>query len=108
MDMADHYALRTGTAPLGGGRRGRLTVVDLGTLRVPSGKVGACDPFVNLDHPVIVNVPPGDYSVRVTVADVSPEQDGSHLREAYLSLVLSPAESTAVEAAPGPAGPPAG
>ena len=49
---------------------------------------------------------PGDFPVRVTVADVSEEQDGSHLREAYLSLVLSEADSVTVEAAPGPDGPP--
>jgi hypothetical protein len=104
MDMADHYALQTGTAPLGGGRRGKLTVLDLGHLRFPSGTVGACDPFVNLDRPVVVKVPGGDYPVCVTVADVSPEQDGSHLREAHLSLILSPAESVAVELAPGPDG----
>jgi hypothetical protein len=73
-----------------------LTVHELGTLRVPSGKLGASDPFVDLGDPVIVSVPPGDYPVKVTVADVSGEQDGSHLREAYLSVVLSPAESTSV------------
>ncbi|MDQ0619168.1 hypothetical protein QFZ33_003192 [Arthrobacter globiformis] len=66
--------------------------------------MGGCDPFVNLDQPVIVKIPPGDYPVRVTIADVSPEQDGSNLREAYLSLILSPAESVAVEAARGPDG----
>ena len=38
--------------------------------------------------------------------DVSEEQDGSHLREAYPSLVLSEADSVTVEAAPGPDGPP--
>jgi hypothetical protein len=73
---------------------------------VPSGKVGACDPFANLSYPLVVQVPQGDYPVRVTVADVSEEQDGSHLREAYLSLVLSGADSVTVEAAPGPDGPP--
>jgi hypothetical protein len=106
MDIGDHYALRTGTAPLGDGRHGKLTVLDLGNLRIPSGAVGACDPFVNLDQPLVVDVPPGGYPVRVTIADVSPKQDGSHLREAYLSLVLSPAEPMAVEAAAGKGGPP--
>src|SRR5690606_13765337 len=36
-----------------------------------------------------VGVPPGSYPAFVTVADVSEERDGSHLREAYLSLVVS-------------------
>jgi hypothetical protein len=106
MDLIDFYALQTGSAPLGTGAPAKLTVHDLGVLRVPSGKVGACDPFVNLSYPLVVQVPQGDYPVRVTVADVSEEQDGSHLREAYLSLVLSEADSVTVEAADGPDGPP--
>ncbi|MEV8078216.1 DUF4241 domain-containing protein [Pseudarthrobacter oxydans] len=106
MDIADFYALKTGSAPLGSGAPAKLTVHDLGILRATSGKVGACDPFVNLKYPLVVRVPPGDFPVRVTVADVSEEQDGSHLREAYLSLVLSEADSVTVEAAPGPDGPP--
>jgi hypothetical protein len=106
MDIADFYALQTGSAPLGTGAPAKLTVRDLGNLRVPSGRVGACDPFVNLSYPLVVQVPHGDYPVRVTVADVSEEQDGSHLREAYLSLVLSEAESVTVEAAPDTDGPP--
>lgn len=106
MDIADFYALQTGSAPFGTGELAKLTVLDLGNLRLLSGKVGACDPFVNLSYPLVVQVPQGDYPVRVTIADVSPEQDGSHLREAYLSLVLSDADSVAIEAAPGPDGPP--
>lgn len=66
-----------------------LTVHDLGVLRVPSGRLEASDPFVNLGEAQVFDVPPGDYPVRVTVADVSTAQDGSHLREAYLSVVLA-------------------
>jgi hypothetical protein len=76
-----------------------LTVHDLGRLRVPSGRLEASDPFVNLGAGPVVDVPAGDYPVRVTVADVSVEQDGSHLREAYLSVVLAEGEAVAVEAA---------
>ena len=100
MDIADHYALHSGSAPLASGFLAKLTVHDLGVVRVPSGKVGACDPFVDLENPVVVRVPPGDYPVRVTIADVSEEQDGSHMREAYLSLVMSDETPTLVEAAP--------
>jgi hypothetical protein len=81
-------------------------VHDLGILRVPSGTLGAADPFVALDRPITVRIAPGDYRVAVTVADVSTEQDGSHPREAYLSLILSDAETVAVESVPGPDGPP--
>ncbi|MBT8162601.1 MULTISPECIES: DUF4241 domain-containing protein [Arthrobacter] len=106
MDIADHYAMRTGSAPLESGLLGKLTVTDLGMVRIPSGQLGACDPFVNLDDPVVFRIPPGDYPVYVTVADVSEQQDGSHMREAYLSLVMSDATATRVEAAPGLDGPP--
>ena len=66
-----------------------LSVVDLGVLRVPSGCVEACDPFVTLGDGPVFEVEPGDYPVRVTVADV----------EAYLSLVLADGEPASVEAA---------
>ena len=106
MDLADFYALQTGTAPLFDERAVQLSVVDLGLLRVPSGLLGASDPYVELDEGVVIPIPPGDYPVRVTIADVSDEQDGSHLREAYLSVVLSPNRSTSVAAARGVDGPP--
>lgn len=67
-------------------------VVDLGELQVPSGRIEACDPFVTLGEGLHFEVPAGTYPVRMTVADVSDEQDGSHLREAYLSVVLAPGE----------------
>ena len=70
-----------------------LSVVDLGVLRVPSGRVEACDPFVTLGDGPVFEVEPGDYPVKVTVADVS------HEREAYLSLVLADGEPASVEAA---------
>ena len=66
-----------------------LSVVDLGVLHVPSGRLEACDPFVTLGDGPVFEVEPGDYPVRVTVADV----------EAYLSLVLADGEPASVEAA---------
>jgi hypothetical protein len=106
MDLADFYALQTATAPLLGERDVKLSVVDLGVLRVPSGLLGASDPYVELDEGVVIPIPPGDYPVRVTIADVSEEQDGSHPREAYLSVVLSDSPTTTVAAASGVDGPP--
>jgi hypothetical protein len=41
MDIADFYARRTGSAQLGTGAPAKLTVLDLGSLRLPSGKAGA-------------------------------------------------------------------
>ena len=101
MHIDDHFALSTGTAPLDDGRHVQLTVHDLGMVRVPSGLLGACDPFVALDNPVIIPIEAGDYPVYVTVADVSEEQDGSHPREAYLSLLFSREPSVSVTAATG-------
>jgi hypothetical protein len=67
-----------------------LHVVDCGTLRVPHGQLVACDPFVGLQREgsLFVRIPPGEYPVFVTLADVSGKGDGSHLREAYATVVL--------------------
>lgn len=106
VQLSDFFALASGSAPLVTGSPGVLTVHDLGILRVPSGTLGAADPFVALDLPLTVQIPPGDYPVAVTIADVSSEQDGSHLREAYLSLILSDAPAASIEPVHGPDGPP--
>lgn len=99
MNANDFFALQTGPATQPDGAPATLTVHDLGTLRVPSGRLGVTDPFVFLDDALVVPVPAGDYPVFLTVADVSAEQDGSHLREAYLSVVLSDTDTDTVAAA---------
>ena len=99
VNISDFYALRTGMARQPDGTPATLTVQPLGLLRVLSGRLGACDPFVNLDAPLVVPIPPGDYPVSVTVADVSPEQDGSHFREAYLSVVVAEGDPVMAAAA---------
>jgi Protein of unknown function (DUF4241) len=69
----------------------RLRVVDCGRLVLPTGRLVACDPFAGLQaggNPY-VQVLPGSYPVMVTLADVGGEEDGSHIREAYASLLLS-------------------
>jgi hypothetical protein len=94
-------ALRPGPAEADG-RPATLTVHDLGVLRVPSGRLEASDPFVCLGEGHVVEIPPGDYPVKVTVADVSGDQDGSHLREAYLSVVLAEGDAADVQPASSP------
>lgn len=74
-----------------------LKVVDLGTVRVPSGELEVCDPFVELGRGPVLGIPAGEYPVKVTIADVSMEQDGSHLREAYVSVILANGVSASVE-----------
>ncbi len=94
-------ALRPGPVQVDG-RTWALTVHDLGVLRVPSGRLEASDPFVTLAEGPVLDVPAGVHPAFVTVADVSEAQDGSHLREAYLSIRLADGEVAAVEAATGP------
>ena len=47
---------------------------------------------MTLGNGFLVTVPPGTYPVKVTAADVSPDQDGTHLRETYLSVILAEGE----------------
>lgn len=72
-----------------------LSVIDCGTLRMPTGQLVVCDPFAFMgrdDGDGSVNpslkIPPGDYAVKVTLADVSGKSDGSHMREAYATLLI--------------------
>lgn len=66
-----------------------MRVVDLGILRLPSGELEACDPFVGLGCGTgWASVEPGDYNVKVTLADLSEASDGSDLIEAYLTVVV--------------------
>lgn len=68
-----------------------LSVADCGELVLPTGLLAVCDPFAMMQvsgNPAI-QLPPGRYPVKVTLADVSGLRDGSHIREAYASLILS-------------------
>ena len=83
-------ALKTGPSEI---NDYKLSVIDCGRLRVPSGQLVVCDPFVfmdNTDNPSVA-IPPGDYSVKITLADVSEASDGSHLREAYATVLIDEA-----------------
>lgn len=65
-----------------------LRVASLGEVNVPSGLLEVCDPFMFLAECPAMAVPAGKHPVYVTVADVSAEQDQSHEREAYLSMIF--------------------
>jgi hypothetical protein len=98
------HALCTRRVPVGDAMF-ELTVHELGILRVPSGRLEASDPFVNLGEAgeaLVTDVPPGEYPVVVTVADTSEGQDGSDPREAYLSVVIAAGVAVTI----GPALPP--
>lgn len=99
MELSNFYAGR-GSAPLyqseGQFTPVSLEVVELGELPIPSGEVGASDPFVIMDGFPRFAVPADRGRLQVTVADVSAAQDGSHRREAYLSLLFSAARPAAV------------
>src|SRR5262245_60914880 len=83
-------------APISKDKDCTLSVVDCGFLIMPTGRLVACDPFVVLqkNYNYFVQVPPGRYRVLVTLADVSDDHDGSHMREAYATLLL---DETAIE-----------
>ncbi len=68
----------------------KLSIVPCGELIMPSGRLVACDPFAGLtkEQNVFVQLPAGRYPVTATLADVSGMYDGSHMREAYLTLLL--------------------
>lgn len=99
MELSNFYAGKT-SAPLyqseGQFTPVALTVIELGELPIPSGEVGASDPFVIMDDFLRFATPAGHGRVQVTVADDSTAQDGSHLREAYLSLLFSDEEPASV------------
>ncbi len=101
MSLENFYAVTAKTAPLQeseGTRDVNLTVHRLGTLPIPSKEVGAADPFI-LDGYSTFAVPATEAEVYVTVADVSEQQNGSHTREAYLSLIFSHEAPSGLEAA---------
>lgn len=99
MRIEDFHALRSGAVRQPDGTLATLAVRDLGELHVRSGRLAACDPFVQLDSPLITPIPTGTFPVRVTIADVSDEQDGSHLREAFLSVVIAEGMPASIEPA---------
>ena len=107
MDLECFYAMRQGEATQIDGLPARLSVVPLGELRVPSGLLEASDPFMALGDGPVFELEPGSYQTFVTVADISPEQDGSHTREAYLSLIVAEGIVATVEAASSVRGAPA-
>jgi Protein of unknown function (DUF4241) len=95
MRLADFFALRTGVAPLGV-RACLLSVRDAGALTVTSGTLELADP-INFGEGFVTSVPRGTHPVRLTIADVSERLDGSHLRVAFLSLLLRTEPPAALE-----------
>ena len=68
-----------------------LSVVDCGEIVLPTGLLAICDPFAMMEvsgNPT-VQLPPGRYPVKVTLADVSGLRDGSDLLIAYASVLVS-------------------
>lgn len=88
MLLEEFHALRTGKIE---GWEYSYSVMDLGEVYVPSGKLEASDPYVSLGNSITVPIPPGRYPVKVTLVDLSleDEEDGSHLRPVYLSTTIA-------------------
>lgn len=82
------YALTNGKVPVPYEEIDEASVrtLDLGLLSVPSGTLVVGDAAF---PEVEIKIQKGDYKVIATIADVSEKQDGTHDRNAYLSLVFS-------------------
>lgn len=89
MDITRFHALTIGPVDDPEGGSGLLSIRELGTVKVPSGRLGVSDPFLNFHEPLTFEVAPGEYPVRATMVDVSEDADGSDLVEGYVSVVLS-------------------
>lgn len=88
------FALRSGGVRLPDGQPATLEMHELGRLRVPSGRLGICDP-IWLHAPGVLSIPPGDHRVVATIARV-PESYDLKSRPGYLSLVISDRPTTSV------------
>lgn len=82
------FLLSNGTARWNG-RQIPIRTVQFGELRVTTGSILTCDPFDDPEMGNCVPAPNGSHPVFTTLADVSEESDGSHLREAYLSVMFA-------------------
>ncbi|MBL3686094.1 DUF4241 domain-containing protein [Leucobacter zeae] len=98
MDLAQFFAGRTGAARLPDGQAAVLESVDLGMLRVRSGRLALCD-AIWLEAPLVVPVPPGEYRVGLTRAAVPETYAITGHRDAYLSIVLSDSPTVRIEPA---------
>lgn len=89
----DWAALADGAEVVVGEDKYQMSVVSCGELVMPSGHLAACDPFVGLQREgmATTDIKPGRYEVIVTLADVSSNGDGTHMREAYATLIVDPA-----------------
>lgn len=108
MDLEKFYARLEGKAPLSvyDFETKTRSIIDanvhsfvIGEVNVPSGLLAASDPYVDIESPLVFDVPAGTYPVYVTVADVSAEQNKSHYRECYLSIILNENEPVSISGA---------
>ena len=55
----------------------RFRIFEAGQLRLPSGRIKACDPFVGMDHPAFTAaVPKGTFPVRLALVDGTSSSNG--------------------------------
>lgn len=92
------FSLRSGEVLLPDGQPATLEVTELGTLRVPSGRLAVCDALW-LQFPNVVPIPPGDHPVAVTIARVPEHYEYRGCREVSLSLILSEEPTVSVHPA---------
>lgn len=98
MEIQRFFAGRTGSYSLPDGEPASFVVHDIGRLKLSSGRL-AIGETSSLGSPVVVNVPPGEYRVEVTSAEVDEYYDISESRFAYVSVLLSENEPVSIEPA---------
>jgi hypothetical protein len=101
LSLAEFFGVRPGRAVGDEGQLVDLVPTQIGSLAVPSGRLGAVDPFASLDSPLEVQVDPGVYPVILRQATCPSDDDTEFSDAAYLSLVLADAEPVSVEPALG-------
>lgn len=100
LTLTEFFGTRSGRAIGDEGQPVDLVPVQVGSLTVPSGRLGAADPFASLDSPLEVQVEPGVYPVILTLATYPEDDDIEFSDAAYLSLVLADGEPVSLEPAP--------
>lgn len=80
-----------------------IEVMDAGTLRMPTGRLVAKDPawIDDRDQPFTVTVPPGEYPVRLSVAQFADNPEHKRVAAANLVIRDEPAESWEMALLPG-------
>ena len=97
LTVGSFFGARSGRAAGDEGQAIDLVIEQIGVLGLPSGVLGAVDPFASLDSPLEVHLEPGTYPVILTLGTYPEEDDQEFSDTAYLSLLLADGDPVTVE-----------